>query len=148
MVKVSRSILTEESPSVQAHLGILQGVIERMASNSTSAKSWCITIVSAIFVIVADKSKPDYALIALVPTFLFFTLDAYYLSMEKGFRNSYNLFVKKLHHGLLSVDDLYSVIPVGENSILQKEAFSSVSIWGFYLFLSIMVLLTRYVILS
>tara|TARA_Y100000294_G_C8529053_1_gene326165 strand:- start:131 stop:433 length:303 start_codon:yes stop_codon:yes gene_type:complete len=88
--------LSEASPSVQTHLGILQGVIERMASNSTSSKAWCITIVSAVLVIVAGKRNPDFALIALIPTFLFLALDAYYLAMEKGFRNSYNSFVKKI----------------------------------------------------
>jgi len=65
--------LPEESPSVQAHLGILQGVIERMASNSTSSKSWCITIVSAILVVVADKNKPDYAFLALNSNISFFS---------------------------------------------------------------------------
>jgi len=30
-----------ESPSIQTHLGILQGVIQRMASNSSSCKAWC-----------------------------------------------------------------------------------------------------------
>lgn len=131
--------LSEESPSVQAHLGILQNVIERMATNSTSAKSWCITIVSAILVVVADKSKPDYALIALIPAFLFMTLDAYYLAMERGFRNSYNAFVRKLHEGSLTADDLFSVRPIGGNSALQWEALRSVSVWGFYLFLGILI---------
>ena len=50
--------LDETSPSIQTHLGISQGVIQRMADNSTSSKAWCITIVSAILVIVADKGKP------------------------------------------------------------------------------------------
>lgn len=140
--------LTEESPSVQAHLGILQNVIERMAANSTSAKSWCITIVSAILVVVADKNRPDYSLIALLPAFLFLTLDAYYLGMEKGFRNSYNSFVKKVHSGLLTADDLFSVKPSGSVTSLQWDAFRSVSVWGFYLLLSGMILLARFVLLA
>lgn len=140
--------LSEESPSVQAHLGILQNVIERMATNSNSAKSWCITIVSAILVVVADKNKPDYALISLLPAFLFLALDAYYLAMERGFRNSYNVFVKKVHDNSLTADDLFSVKPTGGTSSLQCEALSSFSVWGFYSFLVIMILLARYVLLA
>jgi len=48
----------KENPQVvQSHLTILQAVIQRMASNSASSKTWCVTLVSAILVIVADKGK-------------------------------------------------------------------------------------------
>lgn len=140
--------LSEASPSVQTHLGILQGVIERMAANSSSAKAWCITIVSAILVVVADKSKPDYALLALIPTFLFLALDVYYLAMEKGFRNSYNAFVKKVHDGRLTTEDLFSVKPEGGRSALQWEAFQSFSVWGFYLVLAVMIVLAKRFVLT
>ena len=94
---MTENSLDESSASVQFHLGILQGVINRMAINSSQCKAWCITIVSAILVIVADKGKPDYAWIALLPTILFTFLDIYYLVLEKGFRESYCHFVKKVH---------------------------------------------------
>jgi len=61
----------ENSQAVQAHLGITQSVIQRMAANSASCKTWCITLVSAILVIVADKGKPQYAFIALIPNAFF-----------------------------------------------------------------------------
>jgi len=35
----------ENSDAVQAHLGISQSVIQRMATNSASCKGWCIAIV-------------------------------------------------------------------------------------------------------
>ena len=115
--QVNEKRLDETSPSVQTHLGILQGVIERMASNSTSSKAWCIAIVSAILVVVADKDKPNYALLALIPTFLFLALDAYYLALEKGFRNAYDAFVSKVHDGTLTAADLYAVKPVGQTEM-------------------------------
>lgn len=139
--------ISETSPSVQAHLGILQNVIVRMASNSTSAKTWCITIVSAILVVVADKKKPDFALLALIPSLLFLALDAYYLGMEKGFRNTYNSFVRKLHDGTLTSVDLFSVKPEGNPSRLQWEAIKSYSVWGFYVVLMAMVLLAKQYVL-
>lgn len=140
--------IPETSPSVQTHLGILQGMIERMASNSTSNKAWCITIVSAILVVVADKDKPDYALLALLPTILFVALDAYYLGMEKGFRNAYNQFVNKLHKGTIATDDLFSVQPVGSPSRFQWEALKSFSVWGFYVVLIVLILLARVFVLK
>lgn len=135
--------LNETSPSVQAHLGILQNIIQRMAANSTSSKTWCITLVSAILVIVADKGKPQYSFIALMPTILFLALDTYYLALEKGFRNSYNSFIKKIHNGTATADDLYSVGPSGNQSKLQIEALKSFSIWGFYITLIIMIFIAK-----
>lgn len=140
--------LSEESASVQAHLQILQGIIQRMASNSTSCKAWCITIVSAILVLIADKGKPNLALLAFLPTFLFLALDAYYLALEKSFRSSYNSFVKKLHSSELQVDDLFSVIPRGDMTNHQVEALKSFSVWGFYGALAILVLVTKQVVLT
>ena len=140
--------LTEESASVQAHLQILQGIIQRMATNSTSCKAWCITIVSAILVLIADKGKPNLALLAFLPTFLFLALDAYYLALEKAFRSSYNLFVRKLHGSELKLDDLFSVIPRGDMTKHQIEALKSFSVWGFYGALAILVVVTKQVVLA
>lgn len=120
---MTNNSVNESSPSVQAHLGILQSVIQRMAANSSSSKAWCITIVSAILVIVAGKSKPEFAWIAILPTFLFMCLDIYYLALEKGFRASYSIFVRKLHDGSISSDDLYSISPEGNQSRHQWDVF-------------------------
>ncbi|MDR3213646.1 MAG: hypothetical protein LBT71_07020 [Azoarcus sp.] len=139
--------LSEESVAVQAHLQILQSVIQRMAGNSTSCKSWCITIVSAILVLIADKGKPELAWLALLPSVLFLALDAYYLALERAFRVSYNEFIKKLHGAQAFVDDLFTVIPKGEMSHHQVDALKSFSIWGFYGALVVLVLLAKEVVL-
>src|SRR3989338_3314232 len=119
----------ENSQAVQSHLTILQAVIQRMANNSSSSKAWCITLVSAILVIVADKGKPQYAWIAVVPAFLFFVLDAYYLALEKGFRNSYNSFIEKLHSEMLAASDLFVVVPKGGLFVLFFKSLGSFSVW-------------------
>ena len=131
----------ETSTSVQTHLTILQGVIERLASNSKSLKAWCITIVAAILVVVADKNKPDYVLIALIPTVMFCVLDMYYLALEKGFRKAYEGFVCKLHGGTLTINDMYVVKPIGKMWLLWTGAFLSPSIWLFYVLIGVMVVL-------
>ena len=143
----NKSAFNESSPSVQTHLSIIQNVIQRMASNSSQCKAWNIAIVSAILVIVADKSKPDYAWIALLPTILFLLLDVYYLALEKGFRARYNEFIEKLHSGKIVTEDLYSVSPYGSIWKHRINALKSFSVWGFYGGVILLIILTRYFVL-
>ena len=116
--------LTEASPSVHAHLGILQDVIQRMAGNSASCKTWCITLVSALLVIVAGQGRDELARIAIVPTVLFWALDAYYLGIEKAFRVSYTDFLRKLHSGNAKAD-LYAIVPARQ-SLFASDRCSQV----------------------
>lgn len=144
----SRESFSEESASVQSHLQIMQNVIQRMATNSTSCKAWCITIVSAILVLIADKNKPELAWLALLPSFLFLALDAYYLALEKAFRSSYNSFIKKLHDNEIFSEDLYSVAPKGNMSKHQIESLKSFSVWGFYGALLLLIILAKELVLK
>jgi len=131
-----------DSPAVQAHLGIIQSVIQRMAANSASCKAWCITLVAAILVIVADKGKPRYALIAAIPTLLFLVLDAYYLAIERCCRHSYNEFIEKVHSGRVVSADLYAVEPKGSLPRTFAQSLRSFSIWPFYTTLGVMIWLS------
>ena len=135
--------IKSDSESIQVHLAIMQGVIQRMAANSSSAKTWCVTLVSAVLVIVADKGKPQYAWIAMLPTIIFAALDIYYLALEKGFRKSYNAFIDKLHANSLKASDLYAVELSGGFVRLLFEAFKSFSIWGFYVSMAILTIVTK-----
>jgi len=137
----------ENSQAVQAHLSITQSVIQRTAANSTSCKAWCITLVSAILVIVADKGRPQYALIAIIPTILFLALDTYYLSLEKMFRHSYNSFIEKLHSGKVVAADLYAVSPSGHTLKTLYSSLRSFSIWPFYLSLLVMIWLVKAIVI-
>ncbi len=135
------------SQAVQSHLNITQSVIQRMATNSSSCKAWCITVVSAILVIVADKGKSQYAYIAIIPNILFLVLDTYYLALEKMFRISYNDFIKKLHENVIDSSDLFAVIPKGNLIKMFFKSIISFSVWPFYLTLLIMILLAKEIIL-
>jgi hypothetical protein len=72
------------------HLEFIQGVITRMNSNSFQMKGWMVAIVSALLAIYADKQNPTYALVAILPTLIFWGLDTYYLWQERKFRGLYN----------------------------------------------------------
>jgi len=83
----------------------------------------------------------------LIPTVLFLALDAYYLGLEKGFRNAYKAFVQKVHEGTLEPEDLYSVAPKGKVSRLQAQALGSFSVWGFYGALALLILIAWRIVL-
>lgn len=133
--------LDHNSPAVQKHVEVMQGVIERMALNSRSCKLWCVTLVSAVLVLVARADEPEYALIALVPAVLFLILDTYYLALERAFRDSYKAFVDKLHEGSLEAKDVFRVRPTGSAVEHFVASLKSFSIWSFYPVLLGMILL-------
>ena len=139
--------LRESSQAVQSHLSMTQAVIQRMATNSASCKAWCITLVSAILVIVADKGVSNYAFIAIIPTSLFLALDAYYLALERAFRNSYNRFIEKLEKGAVVASDLYVVSPQGHLFSIFLQSLCSFSIWPFYLTLALMIWIAKILVI-
>ncbi len=137
----SKIRLNESQSSVQTHLNIYQNIIQRMANNSSSCKTWCVTTVSAVMVLAADKQKPTIMFVSLVPLVTFLVLDAYYLALEKSFRQSYNDFVRKVHSNEATSEDLYLVSAHGNWNTMQLQAIASFSVWGFYLLLVLMVVL-------
>lgn len=81
---------TEFPPEQIKHLEFIQGVINRMGSNSFQMKGWMITIVSALLALYSSSSIKAYLLFAILPTLLFWYLDSYYLQQERKFRGLYN----------------------------------------------------------
>jgi hypothetical protein len=71
------------------HLEMIEKIIERLASNSFKYKGWSITAVSALLALAAKEKFAGYALIGLVPALCFWGLDAYYLRLERAFRELY-----------------------------------------------------------
>ena len=133
--------LNLDSSAIQTHLTMMQGVINRMAENSRSCKMWCVTLVSAVLVLVARTGEPQHALIAMVPTLLFLFLDSYYLALERSFIGSQNAFVKKLHQGKLESTDVYRMAPTGMGLLSVGRCVGSVSIWLFYPLVAVTILL-------
>ena len=72
------------------HLKMIQGIITRMASNSFSLKGWAVTLVAAIFALTWANISRGFLLIALIPIFAFWALDAYYLNLERKNRKLYD----------------------------------------------------------
>ncbi len=140
-----------DSPSAQSHLSILQSVIARMATNSASCKTWCVTLVSAIVVVVADKANANLVWVPAIPIVLFLVLDSYYLHMERLFRDGYNEFVRKLHFGSANVEDIFYLGPrtgISSTSAGMAKAASSISVWPFYGLLALLLVVMRFWVLK
>jgi hypothetical protein len=141
--------IAADSSAVLAHLGILQDIVTRMANNSASCKTWCITLVSAILVLIADGGEAKYVWLALLPVILFGLLDAYYLCQERAFRAGYNAFVAKLHNGQATTADLFRLAPPAGTSVVEGllKALTSFAVYPFYLTLLAMIAVARFGIL-
>jgi len=136
---MNKHALKESSDAVQTHLSICQGIIQRMATNSASCKAWCVALVSAILVVVADKHVPKYMLVAVLPTVVFYVLDAYYLGLERCFRESYNKFIDKVHNEGIEAADLFIMQPTGSIFWATLSSLWSFSTAPFYLMLLVVV---------
>lgn len=74
----------------QAHLEMIQGVVNRLSHNSFLLKGWTVVIVSAMFALSAKDANPLFVYLAYFPAFVFWFLDGYFLRQERLFRKLYN----------------------------------------------------------
>ena len=73
-----------ERPAVQGYLSMLQGIINRMAGNSSSCQTWTVTLVTALLALQAKAEVHlSYPLLCLIPIVLLYLLDCYYLGLER-----------------------------------------------------------------
>jgi len=79
-----------------AHLGFIQGVINRMGNNSFLIKSWAVTLVAAIFALSAQDASKNFVYLALFPLIFFWWLDAFFLHQEKLYRILYEKVAKDI----------------------------------------------------
>lgn len=72
------------------HLEFIQGVINRLATDSFRMKGWAVVLVSALLVLLARKQRFEFAYIGYVPVLVFWGLDGYFLWQERLFRDLYD----------------------------------------------------------
>ena len=119
---------------------MLQSVISRMDGNTRACKTWALTLVAAILVVVtkfedgagSDSFGPLETWIAVVPTTLFWMLDSYYLALERAFRKSYEEFVRRLHDKELRRDELFQIHTPGKQWEYGLPSLFSISTFPFY----------------
>lgn len=142
-MRKKESNLSFDAPSVQTHLTNLQNLIARMSNLGANVKNWAAAIMAALLVWIFDKGTIPYALSLFSIIVVFCALDCYYLSLEREFRDAYNGFVRRLHAGTATSDDLF-VIGVRRGFIVRagamREVLASPAILPFYAMLAIAVI--------
>ncbi len=72
------------------HLEFIQGVVNRLASNSFRMKGWSVLLIAALLAVLAREGHIEFAPIGLVPVIIFWGLDGYFLWQERLFRALYD----------------------------------------------------------
>lgn len=119
------------------HLEMIQGVINRMASNSFLLKGWAVTLVAGIFALSSKDADKLYFLIAYIPILVFWGLDAYYLLQERLYRKLYDKICLLQEQSV----DFYMDASVPESSNEKYSFWNCVfskTVLGFYLPLAIL----------
>ena len=122
-----------DDPAVIAHMNILQGVINRLATQSGSCKTWCLTIVGALVTLAGATRSPGIVQFAIVPIIVFAYLDTMYLANEKEFRVLYNSTATAVSTGAYKRGNAFQAVPAKVSIVRAGAAFLSWSIWPVYL---------------
>jgi hypothetical protein len=122
----------------------LQSIITRMANNSSNCKTWAITITAGSLAVSLAKDSPalERGYIQLITLIPFWFLDCYYLALEKHFRKSFSLLVSRIN--AKTGNELCAIAgPRGFKDwlLLFAKTFSSFSTWGFYVLVSLLIIL-------
>lgn len=72
------------------HLEMIQGVINRMAHCSFLLKGWSVLIISALLALSIKDCEKGFVIVALLPAFVFWVLDGFYLWQERLYRVLYD----------------------------------------------------------
>jgi hypothetical protein len=114
------------SEDQRKHLDFIQAVIARLASSSTAAKGWGLTVATAAFGFSATKAVPVVAGLGLVVVILFGVLDSYYLREERLFRYLYD----DARRGQVEVYSMNKNDYSGK--CMRRSVIRSWSVFGFY----------------
>ena len=72
------------------HLEFIQGVVNRLASDSFRLKGWSVVLVAALLVLLARNGRLEAGVLAILPVMVFWGLDGYFLWQERLFRALYD----------------------------------------------------------
>ena len=72
------------------NLELIQGVITRMGGNLFTLRGWMITLVVALSATFLEFGKDELQFMLIFVILIFWVHDAYFLSLERGYRHLYN----------------------------------------------------------
>jgi hypothetical protein len=120
-----------DNPAVTAHINMLQGIINRLANNSSSCKTWCLVLVTAFLSLTGATHLAAIATLALMPVAIFGFVDTMYLAQEKAYRDLYDTVVATVRDGSYRREDAFNAKAArGFGHVVC--ALTSWSIWPIY----------------
>ena len=109
------------------YLEAIQRVVDRLSNISFILKGWAVSLVAALMALATSGSNPRFVLITYIPIAVFWFLDAYFLMMERQYRDIFkenmDLSEKLAHFSLAR--------PKG-NIAMYGKAFFSITIFFAY----------------
>lgn len=112
-----------------AHLGFIQGIINRMGAKSFLLKACSITLVSAILALSSKDANQNFVLLVFFPVIVFWMLDAYFLYQEKLFRK---LFKEVATDHISSEFFILDTLPLRENVVSYAQVLFSTTLLLFH----------------
>ena len=76
----------ETNESRIRYLEAIQRVIDRLSNTSFILKGWAVSLVAGLTALAASGANQGYVLVAYIPIVVFWLLDAYFLMMERQYR--------------------------------------------------------------
>jgi hypothetical protein len=104
---------------------MIQAVITRLAGNSGALKGFAVTVVTALLGVSINTHKASYAWLGIYPVAVLGLLDAYYLALERRFRDLYKSAVDE-------ADTAWGLVPEKARLSGVVRAVGSPSVWAFY----------------
>lgn len=128
--------IQSDNQAVIAHINLLQGIINRLANNSASCKTWCLSIVAALLSLAGAVHTPVLVTIALVPVVVFAFIDTMYLAYEAAYRYLYGRMVENIRNGKYTLSEVFEAdawTGYLDFFYFVFRAFWSWAIWPVYL---------------
>lgn len=98
------------------HLEMVESIIERMGSNSFHLKGWTVALVTLVGGFASQGSDKRFFLIALIPLFAFWFLDAFYLQLERKYKILYKNVVETAENQINFNMDTRKIVCDGEDA--------------------------------
>ena len=120
------------------HLEMIEGVIERMGNNSFQLKGWAVTLVALVGALSSQGSDKRFFLLAFIPLFAFWFLDAFYLQLERKYKILYKNVSEKTEDTIDFNMDTRNIVCTGKDAerICFCKCLFSKTEWSFYLIIA------------
>lgn len=127
--------LSVDNSVVVAHMNILEGIINRLATSSAACKTWCLTMAGALLGLAGATHVPGIVQFALLPVVIFGLLDARYLATERAYRTLYTTLAESFRDGTYAASNAFDAAAAEPDIVDTIGAFFSWSVAPTYLVL-------------